>query len=369
MGKAEEPAGDLYSPLKGGHAMFTNRVFRWAVLAVLVLGCALVVRVLAEEANSGPDQEPTLFLKMYDVKDLLCPRKDHPYCESGLPTFNATFTGWIITHAGPLFPGGGEPEPPPGWNELIGTIQVVVNSQRDPDVAAWTDNGGPACIEYLPSVLVVTQTAAGHKKIEDFLAQYRRCLHGGATVTISAKWMQLNADKAEGLTGARGGADVQEVAPAALKDAGAQTVYSGQVRCLDCQTVHLVAAEYQAYVADVEPAADGTLNPWVSAMLIGPMLEVRPVLSPDGQSVVLDVRSFVTELKGMRSWPLPDFRRTEDNADTQKPAIDIPCVYVHTFASTAKAPLGKLVLIGGMTQPGAEKGKVLCLVLEVTAVK
>jgi hypothetical protein len=49
--------------------------------------------------------------------------------------------------------------------------------------------------------------------------------------------------------------------------------------------------------------------------------------------------------------------------------VEMPSVFVHTFATTAKVPLGKPVLIGGMTQPGAEKGKVLCLVLEVTAAK
>lgn len=371
MGEAEGSAGDRYSPLKGGHAMFTNRVFRWAVLAVLVLGCALVVRVLAEEAEDKPVKAEPLVLRMYNVKDLLVVPQDHPYKGSGLPAIDSDLTGPTSDSGGCLFPGVPKVEVS-GLQEWMAVIQRMVNSQADPVVAAWSDEGGPASIEAISPVLIIKQTAAAHKKIEDLLAEYRKQAYRGPAVTIQAKWVQLDADKAGKLLAAKAGEDGMVVSEAALSEAGAKTVYQGHLRCMDCQVVYLVAGEYRVYLADAEPVvAEGTVgcDPQMSSVLAGAALQVRAVLSPDGGSATLDLYSFVTDLKEMRSKPLPDFGQTQDSAQTLKLDVEMPSVFVHTFATTAKVPLGKPVLIGGMTQPGAEKGKVLCLVLEVTAAK
>jgi hypothetical protein len=58
-------------------------------------------------------------------------------------------------------------------DELIDVAQRTVNNMSDPNVAAWTDEGGPASVEYLNGVLVVTQTEAGHHRLGALLHALR----------------------------------------------------------------------------------------------------------------------------------------------------------------------------------------------------
>ena len=77
---------------------------------------------------------------------------------------------------GDLFGGGGvgAEEGPAGPDELRDLIQRTVNNQSDPNVAAWSDEGGPAAIEYMNGLLIVTQTRLGHEKVSGLLEQLRR---------------------------------------------------------------------------------------------------------------------------------------------------------------------------------------------------
>ncbi|MBE3071158.1 MAG: hypothetical protein IMZ66_13065, partial [Planctomycetes bacterium] len=65
-------------------------------------------------------------------------------------------------------------EQPVGSTELIDIIQRTVNNQSDPNVAAWSDEGGPAAIEYMNGLLIVTQTRKGHERVAELLEQLRR---------------------------------------------------------------------------------------------------------------------------------------------------------------------------------------------------
>ena len=61
-----------------------------------------------------------------------------------------------------------------GGTELMRIISATVNSQSDPSVAAWTDEGGPAEIEQMNGRLIISQTARGHAKVQDLLQQLLR---------------------------------------------------------------------------------------------------------------------------------------------------------------------------------------------------
>ncbi len=65
-------------------------------------------------------------------------------------------------------------EQPVGWQELVDIIQRTVNNQSDPNVAAWSDEGGPAAVEFMNGLLIVTQTRKGHERVADLLEQLRR---------------------------------------------------------------------------------------------------------------------------------------------------------------------------------------------------
>jgi hypothetical protein len=316
---------------------------------------------------------------MYNVSDLLIVNEDHPYQYTGLPRVNDDSGAFQVDNPRPFFSDWPMSDPSAVSSalsyltqELVAIIQRTVSSQVDLAVEAWSAEGGRAAIEYLPPVLVVTQSAAGHRRIEELLEQYRKRLHDVTPLAVHAKWVQIESEKAEKFFAGRVAGGVHEVSDAALKDAAAGTVYQGYVRGFDGHVLHVVAGEFRSYVSHMQPVVgEGVFvcEPQMSSILIGAALEVRPVVSADGQSVTLDVHSFVTELKEMRSRPLPDIGQVQGAAQAIKLDLDVPSVLVHTFSTMAKVPLGKPVLIGGMTQPGAEKGKVLCLVLEVTAVK
>jgi hypothetical protein len=191
-------------------------------------------------------------------------------------------------------------------------------------------------------------------------------------VTVRAAWVQVEADKARKLLAGQPGGDPMAVSQAVLEEAGVKAVAQGHVRCRDGQAVHLLSGEYQVYMDAVTPAvSEGSvgIEPKTQCLFIGAALEVKPVLSPDGQSAALDLYSYVVDLKEMRSKPLPDFAQVKGVAQPMKIDLELPSVLVHTFATTAKVPLGKPVLVGSMTQPGDKAGKVLFLVLEVSATK
>jgi len=63
-----------------------------------------------------------------------------------------------------------------GWQEVADIIKRTVSGMTDPKVAAWTDEGGPAAIDYYDGVLIVTQTPQAHERIAEFFALLREGL-------------------------------------------------------------------------------------------------------------------------------------------------------------------------------------------------
>ena len=66
------------------------------------------------------------------------------------------------------------PEPTMGSAELIDIIKRTVSATSDPRVAAWADEGGPASIDFMNGMLIITQSRRGHERISELLDQLRR---------------------------------------------------------------------------------------------------------------------------------------------------------------------------------------------------
>ena len=74
----------------------------------------------------------------------------------------------------------GTPPDAPGasWQLLRDIIERAVTSMGNLSVAAWADQGGPATIDWVPSGrLRIAQTAHGHERVADLLAQLRRVVN------------------------------------------------------------------------------------------------------------------------------------------------------------------------------------------------
>jgi beta-lactamase regulating signal transducer with metallopeptidase domain len=63
---------------------------------------------------------------------------------------------------------------PEKWRELADLVQASANSGADRAVAAWADEGGPAQVQYLGGVLLVTQTRRGHERVAALLSGLAR---------------------------------------------------------------------------------------------------------------------------------------------------------------------------------------------------
>ncbi len=94
--------------------------------------------------------------------------------------------------------GAGMEEGPAGPDELRDLIQRTVNNQSDPNVAAWADEGGPAAIEYMNGLLIVTQTRLGHTKVADLLEQLRR--ERAIMISVESRFCQVTDDFLQDIT-------------------------------------------------------------------------------------------------------------------------------------------------------------------------
>ena len=87
---------------------------------------------------------------------------------------------------------------PVGWQELVDIIQRTINKQSDPNVADWAEAGGPAAIEYMNGLLIVSQTRRGHERMADLLEQLRR--ERAIMISIEARFCQVSDEFLQDIT-------------------------------------------------------------------------------------------------------------------------------------------------------------------------
>jgi general secretion pathway protein D len=85
-----------------------------------------------------------------------------------------------------------------GWQELVDIIKRNVNNMADPSVAAWTDEGGPAAIDYMNGLLVVTQTRQGHQRVGDLLEKLRR--ERAIMISVESRFVTVADDFLQDIT-------------------------------------------------------------------------------------------------------------------------------------------------------------------------
>ena len=101
---------------------------------------------------------------------------------------------------GELFGGGGAAEPATGigFQELVDIIKRNVNNLADPSVAAWTDEGGPAAIDYMNGLLIVTQTRRGHERVSELLEKLRR--ERAIMISVESRFVTVTDDFLQDIT-------------------------------------------------------------------------------------------------------------------------------------------------------------------------
>jgi len=85
-----------------------------------------------------------------------------------------------------------------GWKELVDIIKRNVNNLADESVAAWTDEGGPAAIDYMNGLLIVTQTRQGHTRVGDLLEKLRR--ERAIMISVESRFVTIADDFLQDIT-------------------------------------------------------------------------------------------------------------------------------------------------------------------------
>ena len=328
-------------------------------------------------------------LRTYEVGDLILNIQDHPYSES-LERMPPSPVGGFGGGAGGGFfnvqddvgdvGGGGV-----GAKNQRSAASITIDDFRrviTTTVAfeSWSMTGGLGQIEPLGTALVVWQTPAVHIHIQELLKQIRQGSADRKTVTIDARWLRLNSDELENLL-----LPDQEGVPQVDRKLLAEfTRRPGSIRgmtnCFSSQLVYLVSGTRRNVVTSYIPVV-GSLDspdhgeqlaygrrespfrfvsgtpaifagndskvgyqPVIERPNFGALLEIRPTLMRIDDTAVIDLKSTLT-VPGEQP---PDLARIRASASIAPP-VDRLAIDTQEFVTTLRIPLGKPILVGGLT--------------------
>ena len=364
-----------------------------ATFALLLCLCTVASAQQGDRA-APPAVATKMIIRSYDVSELLRPSRNYPYDSAVIPPteLNSGSNGLLTepvtatverddlldaTAVIDLVLAMVDPDSWDGWRpeRKQATIRqrLFTGNQDAQEAAQPSASGDKARLRMLGTSMVILQTEENHKRIAELLTQLRKEAGPLRLVTVRANWLLLDPADVDGILKSKSGdgksATVQEVDLSALeKSAGKSIRYRGQTTCFNGQTTHIASGRGRTVVHGLQAVVGqgvGMQDPIVSLVHSGAILQLTPLLSPDGATAVLDVQSVVSE-----SDPTPP----QAAASTSQPApfehhgVDRLNMIVHQLKTSLRLPTNKPVLVGGMTlEPSTRSdGKQLYLVLEVT---
>jgi hypothetical protein len=312
---------------------------------------------------------------VYDVRDLLVRIPDYPYKgEFGVPADRSMVV--VADH-----PGAASSEPkksPPTQQDLAASLMDLIKEAIAPET--WRDSGGKlGAVRELNGQLIVTQTLANHKLVENLLSQLRQTR--GRMVRVQARWLLLTPGQAQGLLAPPGeDPGIALVDEAALDKLPESVVsYRGELTCFNGQTVSIASGRTHSAVTDQQPVVAQNavaMGPTVRQVQTGVMLEVLPTLQAGREGVVADVKTRLAEWNDPGRIEVPQSISTTQPGDRAivgaepSSAIDRLNMVSQDLKTAVRMPLGKPVLVGGLTldpTPAAANGPQLYLVLRIDA--
>jgi hypothetical protein len=387
-----------------------------SLCVLMCLPTALVAAQEEKEAKARPADE--YVVKVYRVVDLVVSAPDHAYDGTFLPgvpdsrnrlgQFGAPMGGMgggmmggmggggggmggmgggmfqVGEHpaSAPAQParGGARPQSAVGsnrltsrridYNSLIDAIQTVIAPET------WDEVGGNGSIALVGGALAIRQTKAVQAQVQEFLSALQKESGALETLVIRAHWLLVNHDQLEGLR--KGSAQDKELGVEvlqsdALNAVGNEARYaSGQVTCLNGQTVHVISGQVQNQLAGAIPVVGGNTpgyQPIVAMPHRGVLLQVTPsLLGKEGRALV-DLHSTVSE-PHQADPPIQLGNDKNEGEPNRTPLVQIDRTNdaIQQFSTSLRVPVAKPVLVAGMTFPseGATRGaNQLVLVLEV----
>jgi hypothetical protein len=270
---------------------------------------------------------------------------------------------------------------------------------------SWAQNGGEGKVEPLGTALVVYQTPAVHHSIVELLDKIREPAGRRKTITIDARWLMLTSDDLDALMtkDASGGSEADRKTLAALTRRSG--TIRGLINCFSGQLVYLTSGTNRNVVSGWIPVvgAIGTgegvsslvathgnpqfrlvqtstvtpgrqssvgYQPIIGSSNLGALLEIRPTIIGTSKWAIVELKSTLTAAAEHAAEP-----GRNAATDALAPAVDRVAVETLELATTMRMPLGKPIVVGGMTymprsaktqdDAGKSERQQLYLVLEV----
>ena len=354
-----------------------------AIVSLIVAGRLIGAADQKDGGAAQRESKPDTVTKVYDVRDLVTPVQDFPLDSSPQA---APFISSVVRTAGQEGATGGKSlmssgasdaaASPNAKQELTDSVTKLILDNVEPDT--WKDNGGSVgTLREIHGLLFVTQTPENQQKIGALLSQFAG--ERGTMVRVTADWLLLEpADLAKLVkpAGDREGA-LREIDPAALKSLPDKARhFHAETLGFSGQTVHVVSGRVRSVAASATAVvAQGVVGyqPEIAGLGGGIALQVNPRVDFDQQSAVVTLYSTFndpeTSLGPMQIISgAPATQPASGEGNTFQPVNTV----LQELRTTVKLPLGKPVLVGGMTlEPAAKNTDLgqLVLVLKVTASK
>ncbi len=324
-------------------------------------------KVADASAASAPADEGKPYMKLYKVSDLI--QMPGVGMASAVPPTEL----FSSLNANPSYPpvsgssSSDRPEPLRG-KPAIGSLVAILK-----DAVHFDEE---VSMQYSDGMLIVTTMADNHRKIEQFLATLRKEFAARQMVTIRASWVLLDDEKAAKTLGAISPLP-QALTADVFKAIEADTICQAGIVCVEGQPVHLASGRCETVVTGATPVvADniGVFQPTVQMVQWGPAIDIKIDPSDDGKSAAIDLDSVLTEPNPTTVKPL---QSTAAIHSTSRPSdqgsglqdIDKLDFTLHAIHTTARIPMGKPTMIGGITVAKGPKGKSVQLILEINAFK
>lgn len=329
-----------------------------ATMLLIVNSAIAQQRVPTTAPRSGSSQGDEVIVKSYDVSDLIRMNEDYPA---------AGISNMMIPRTTPNRGTQNSPQAAVtaqatqiNTDSLMQLLLTTVNPE------SWRDNGGVVGnVRPLGTILVVQQTRAAQDQITQIFNELRSIVGPMQTVTVHATWVSVGA-----------GTMPRAMTEATDEWMNKQKVFcESQISCFSGQTVYLIAESMRSYIADAQPVVASNavaFDPTISVISSGGVLQVTPQIIPGGAEAIIDVQSVITQA-GAPIESTTAVAISGEGAKVQTNAtIERVSELSQKFRTTARVPLKKRTIIGGMTLNPAkpdEQGTQLYLVVEVTAGK
>jgi beta-lactamase regulating signal transducer with metallopeptidase domain len=309
----------------------------FAILLIFVIGCTTLCG--ANQNTTAPTADSNeIVTQVYDVTDVI------HYMDFTAPNFGTSDGGQFV----PVN------RSPTATQELTNTIEQQV------DPHSWKDRGGSiGSISADKFLFTITQTQANQQEIMRLLTQlhqrkfpqiqissqfisgtsvFRALQHESGRWNDdrgAAIWSQVLSDN-----------QVNRIVELS-KDDKTTTLTAPRITLFNGQRSYVAVATETSYVADFVQKPDGKVDPVVQIVQSGVVLDCRPMVSKDGQTITLDFRPKLSRLIALKNVPWP---KTPAKQIIQVPTVSITsCDQSFTIANSQTVALR---LVPKITTPG-----------------